>query len=97
LKAVADACPFPAASLDGRLLHATFLADPIDASHWASVDAATYLPEEFRLGDRVLYLYVPDGLGRSKLAEALAKPTNRLVATTRNWNTVTKLVELTQR
>ncbi|WP_332909872.1 hypothetical protein [Streptomyces sp. DHE17-7] len=44
-----------------------------------------------------LYLYAPDGLGRSRLAEALAKPrvTKGLIATTRNWNTVTKLVELT--
>jgi uncharacterized protein (DUF1697 family) len=99
LKSVADACPFPAASLEGRQLHLTFFAEPVDASSMASVDAAAYLPEEFRLGDRVLYLYAPDGIGRSKLAEALTKATSAadVIATSRNWNTVAKLVELTRR
>jgi uncharacterized protein (DUF1697 family) len=98
LKSVVGDCPFPAASLEGRQLHVTFFSAPVDASRWASLDGAAYLPEEFRLGDRVLYLYTPDGVGRSKLAEALAKPaaTKGIVATSRNWNTVTKLVELTR-
>jgi uncharacterized protein (DUF1697 family) len=98
LKAVADACPFPAASLEGRQLHVTYFSQPVTASHLAPLDAARYLPEEFRFGDRCLYLYAPNGLGRSKLAEALAKstPTKGVFATSRNWNTVVKLVELTQ-
>ena len=51
-----------------------------------------------RPGDRALYLYAPDGLGRSPLAEALARsgPPKGVVATSRNWNTVLKLVELTR-
>ncbi|GAA4986729.1 DUF1697 domain-containing protein [Kitasatospora paranensis] len=98
LGAVADACPFPAATLEGRQLHVTYFSAPVDAARFASLDPAAYLPEEFRLGDRALYLYAPDGLGRSKLAEALAKgaPAKGIVATTRNWNTVLKLVELTE-
>jgi uncharacterized protein (DUF1697 family) len=97
LKAVAEACPFPAAELEGRQLHVTYFSDPVDAARFAEIDQAAYLPEEFRLGDREAYLYVPDGLGRSKLAGYLAKPrlTKGLIATTRNWNTVLKLVELT--
>lgn len=98
LKAVADACPFPAASLEGKQLHVTYFSEPVAESRFASFDAARYLPEEFRFGDRVLYLYAPNGLGRSKLAEALAKsgPPKGVIATSRNWNTVAKLVELTQ-
>ncbi|MEU6760432.1 DUF1697 domain-containing protein [Streptomyces sp. NPDC046685] len=97
LRAVADACPFPAAELEGRQLHATFFSEQPGAERFAAIDPAAYLPEEYRLGDRVLYLYAPNGLGRSKLAEALAKPavTKGVDATTRNWNTVAKLVELT--
>ncbi len=98
LKAVADTCPFPAASLEGRQLHVTYFSEPVTASRLAPIDAASHLPEEFRLGDRALYLYTPDGLGRSKLAEALAKfaPADGVIATTRNWNTITKLIELTR-
>ncbi|MEV6396111.1 DUF1697 domain-containing protein [Streptomyces sp. NPDC051907] len=98
LRAVAEDCPFPAAELEGRQLHATYLSEPVDAGRFASVDAQAYLPEEFRLGERVMYLYTPNGLGRSKLAEALGRPAlyKGVMATTRNWNTVVKLVELTR-
>ncbi|MEU5424382.1 DUF1697 domain-containing protein [Streptomyces olivoreticuli] len=94
LKAVADACPFPAASLQPKQLHVTYFADPVTAADFAKVDGERFLPEDFRLGDRALYLYAPEGLGRSKLADALGRAA-RGVATTRNWNTVSKLVELT--
>ncbi|WP_031086387.1 DUF1697 domain-containing protein [Streptomyces sp. NRRL WC-3549] len=98
LAQVAEACPFPADRLEGRQLHVTFFDRSVDAARFASLDAAAFLPEEFRLGARELYLYAPDGLGRSKLADALARPAlNRgVLATTRNWNTVARLVEMTR-
>ncbi|MFJ2648279.1 DUF1697 domain-containing protein [Streptomyces sp. NPDC087420] len=98
LRAVVDACPFPADTLEGKQLHVTFFSAPVDPGRLASVDPAGYLPEEFRLGDRALYLYAPNGLGRSKLAEALGRPAlfKGVTATSRNWNTVVKLVELTR-
>ncbi|CQR61046.1 DUF1697 domain-containing protein [Streptomyces leeuwenhoekii] len=97
LRAVAEACPFPAAELEARQLHVTYFSAPAGPERFAEIDQAAFLPEEFRLGDRALYLYAPNGLGRSKLAEALSRPrvTKGLIATTRNWNTVVKLVELT--
>jgi uncharacterized protein (DUF1697 family) len=97
LKAIADNCPFPAAELEGKQLHVTYFSAPVDADRFAEIDQAAYLPEEFRLGDRALYLYAPNGLGRSKLAELLSRPrlNKGLIATSRNWNTVVKLVEMT--
>ncbi|MEU9167312.1 DUF1697 domain-containing protein [Streptomyces sp. NPDC048420] len=97
LKAIADKCPFPAAELEGKQLHVTYFSAPVDADRFAEIDRAAYLPEEFRLGDRALYLYVPNGLGRSKLAELLSRPrlNKGVIATSRNWNTVVKLVEMT--
>ncbi|MEV6792051.1 DUF1697 domain-containing protein [Streptomyces sp. NPDC051320] len=97
LRAVAEACPFPAAELAGKQLHVTYFSGPVDLGRFAAIDPEAYLPEEFRLGDRALYLYAPDGLGRSKLAEVLNRPAvNRgITGTSRNWNTVVKLVEMT--
>ncbi|MFF0459010.1 DUF1697 domain-containing protein [Streptomyces mexicanus] len=99
LRAVAESCPFPAADLQPRQLHVTYFSAPVDADRFFAIDRAAHLPEEFRLGDRALYLYAPDGLGRSKLAEQLSRRsvTKGLIATTRNWNTVLKLVEMTAR
>ncbi|MET8942625.1 DUF1697 domain-containing protein [Streptomyces sp. NPDC004542] len=97
LRAVAEGCPFPAAELAAKQVHVTYFSSPVTAERFAEIDPAAHLPEEFRLGDRALYLYAPEGLGRSKLAEALSRPrgTKGVIATSRNWNTVLKLVELT--
>ena len=97
LKAIADNCPFPAAQLEAKQLHVTYFSAPVDAGRFAEIDQPAYLPEEFRLGDRALYLYAPNGLGRSKLAEQLSRPrlNKGVIATSRNWNTVVKLVEMT--
>lgn len=97
LKAVVEACPYPAGELEPRQLHVTYFSVPVTPDRFAEIDPDAYRPEEFSLGDRALYLYAPNGLGRSKLAEHLARPrlTKGVVATSRNWNTVTKLVELT--
>ncbi|MEU7010289.1 DUF1697 domain-containing protein [Streptomyces sp. NPDC046332] len=98
LAAVADACPFPAAELEGKQLHVTYLSEAVTPDRFASIDQTAFLPEEFRLGERALYLYAPEGLGRSKLGEALSRPAlfKGIVATTRNWNTVVKLAEMTR-
>ncbi|WP_043686456.1 DUF1697 domain-containing protein [Streptomyces xylophagus] len=97
LKAIAENCPFPAAELEAKQLHVTYYSVPVAEDRFAEIDQVAYLPEEFRLGDRALYLYAPDGLGRSKLAVELSRPrlNKGLITTTRNWNTVLKLVELT--
>ncbi|NEA97901.1 DUF1697 domain-containing protein [Streptomyces sp. SID13726] len=97
LRAIAENCPFPAAELEPKQLHVTYFSAPVDEDRYTEIDRDTYLPEEFRLGDRALYLYAPNGLGRSKLAEHLSKPrlNKGLIATSRNWNTVVKLVEMT--
>ncbi|MEV4743937.1 DUF1697 domain-containing protein [Streptomyces sp. NPDC049555] len=94
LAAVAAACPFPAAELEGRQLHVTYFAEPVPQ---LAVERSDFLPEDFALGDRALYLYTPDGLGRSPLGDTLGRAVARTgaLATSRNWNTVVKLTEMT--
>ncbi|GAA2251527.1 DUF1697 domain-containing protein [Streptomyces atrovirens] len=98
LKGIVDACPFPAGELEPKQLHVTYFSAPVTPERFAEIDQQACLPEEFRLGDRALYLYAPNGLGRSGLAEHLARPriNKGVVATSRNWNTVRRLVELTE-
>ena len=50
--------------------------------------------DELRVIGREIYLCLPDGYGRSKLSNAYFEKRLGVPATSRNWNTVTKLAEL---
>jgi len=53
-------------------------------------------PEELRIDGRELYVYFPDGIGRSKVRPAIEKALKKS-GTGRNWNTVTKLLEIAEK
>ena len=90
LQAVVDANPFTDRSSDPKQLHVTFLSKAPEAT---VLDPEEFAPEAWAAGDRVVYLYLPDGIGRSKLATQLARGAGP-TGTTRNWRTVTKLLEM---
>ncbi len=54
-------------------------------------------PEELRVTGRELYIYFPNGLARPKLSWAVIEKTLKTSATGRNWNTVTKLLEIAEK
>src|SRR4026209_2839665 len=67
-----------------------FFAKPVQEDFLNNVSTTT--GEEVRIGKREIYIYYPNGMGRSKLK--LPKQANE--GTVRNINTVRKLVELCQ-
>lgn len=67
-----------------------FFAKPVQKDFLNNVSTTT--GEEVRIGKREIYIYYPNGMGRSKLK--LPKQANE--GTVRNINTVRKLVELCQ-
>ncbi len=72
-----------------------FLRSARDATALVDLPLDHLLPDRARATGSEVYLSLPNGLGRSRLATLLAGRQRRLVATTRNWNTVTALRELT--
>jgi uncharacterized protein (DUF1697 family) len=86
--------PFAANADDPRALHVTFLAERPERARVRAIDAKQFEPDEFRVIGPEVYLYCPDGYGRSKLSNAYFEKQLGVAATTRNWNTVTKLTEL---
>jgi uncharacterized protein (DUF1697 family) len=91
---IIKANPFPDALDAPAKLHVAFLSDQPDPTALAKLDPARYAPDEFRLGERVLYIWFPNGAGRSKLnAGALGRL--GVDATARNWNTVLALADQT--
>jgi uncharacterized protein (DUF1697 family) len=79
---------------DAKSLHVTFLADKPAAARVRAVDSTRYLPDEFAVAGREVYLACPNGYGRTKLTNAFFERALHTVATTRNWNTVQKLLAL---
>jgi uncharacterized protein (DUF1697 family) len=53
-------------------------------------------PEELVLDGRELYIYYGGGIGSSKLTPAVIERALKAPGTARNWNTVTKLLELAE-
>jgi uncharacterized protein (DUF1697 family) len=54
-------------------------------------------PEELRMDGRELYIYFPNGMARPKMSWAVLEKILKTPATGRNWNSVTKLLEVAQR
>lgn len=86
--------PFaPAAATEPAKLHLAFLSDGPDPERLAGLDSKTFAPDRFHPGERALYLWYPNGAGRSKLTGSLLERRLGVTATARNWNTVLALVE----
>src|SRR5229473_7596718 len=54
-------------------------------------------PEELFFTGKEVYIYYPNGIGRSKLSNSLMEKKLKTVGTARNWNTILQLQKLLQR
>jgi uncharacterized protein (DUF1697 family) len=86
--------PFAKKASDPKQLHVTFLAGKPAAGRVAELDPERSPGDEFTVAGQEVYLYCPQGYGPSKLSNDYFEKTLGVAATTRNWNTVTKLAEL---
>lgn len=98
LKQVIAVNPFATrGGIDPRKLVVTFLTfDPGQAAR-DKVSAIKTDPEELQICGRELYIYFPNGMGRSKLQLTVIEKALGARGTARNWNTVTKLLELAEK
>jgi uncharacterized protein (DUF1697 family) len=72
----------------------TFLASKLARDVVRKLEAAAVEPELLVVSGREVYAWHPDGIARSRLSAALAGRGLGVVATARNWTTVTKLLAL---
>lgn len=92
LRAVVEADPFGEVASNPSRYLVSFLRGPVTPPEFAP-DA--FAPELFRLGEREVYFWVPDGIQNSKVLAAFPAGKGE-VATVRNWNTVTKLLAMVE-
>jgi len=93
LAGVIERNPIPDGPSLPKLFQVTFFSDEPDAAAVAKLAAQDFGTERVEVIGREAYAWHPEGIQKSKLARALASGL-RGDGTARNWNTVTKLLEL---
>jgi uncharacterized protein (DUF1697 family) len=86
--------PYVKEGADTDSLHVIFLQAKPDPDRLARIDANWSAPDSFVLQGQEIYLRLPDGAARTKLTVNYFDSRLQTVCTGRNWNTVSKLVEL---
>jgi uncharacterized protein (DUF1697 family) len=95
LARLVDRNPFLADEQEPRHLHVLFLDGTPTRPAVARLDPERSPPDRFHVDGPHVYLHHPNGLGRSRLSADYFEKTLGVRATARNWNTVLKLVDLT--
>ncbi len=83
--------------IDPRKLLVTFLASHPSAEAREQVLKIQAEPEELRIDGREVYIYFPNGMARPKLSWVAVEKKLKTPGTGRNWNSVTKLLEIAER
>lgn len=96
LAAVMKLHPFGDRTEDHKQLHVSFLAAVPEPDRAGSLEPPAGEEIELTVHGRELYLYTPQGLGRTKLSNATIERRLGVKGTARNWRTVTELTKLTE-
>jgi uncharacterized protein (DUF1697 family) len=80
----------------GKLLVMFLVSDPGSAARQI-LREQKFAPEELHIADRELYVYFPNGAGKSKLPWSRIDKILETRGTGRNWNSVTKMLEIAQK
>src|SRR5947209_4025410 len=81
-------------NLDPGKILVTFLADNPPTAAAPKLAGLNGYPEEIHLRGRELYIYFPNGSGRSKLPWSQVEKLVGVTGTARNWNSVTAMLHI---
>jgi uncharacterized protein (DUF1697 family) len=94
LRAIVEGHPFADIADNGSRMFAHIMSAAPDPALLAGHDPVALDPHRARLGDRVIYQWCPDGLLAAPPVAAFAEQHLGVSVTARNWNTITKLLDL---
>jgi len=86
--------PFLAMGADTARLQVTFLDEAPSEALLAKLEPDACAPDEFVVRRREIYSHCPNGFGRSRLVGYLERRLETPRSTSRNWNTVNKLLAM---
>ena len=79
---------------DIKKLHVTFLSDTPTASSLQEIEGSTYGPDQMVIAGKEIYVFCPDGYGRTKFTNNFFEKKLKLSATSRIWKTVNRLYDM---
>ncbi len=98
LRAIIENNPFQSQpGKESKWVVVMFLAAPPDDTAQENLLKTYVGPEELFIIGQEVYIYYPNGIGRSKLSNSLMEKKLKTVGTARNWNTILQLQKLLQR
>ena len=84
--------PFPEAEM--KKIYVSLLDEKPEQERVDALNAADFSPEEFVIDDMRVYLFAALGAAKSKLSNNYFESKLKVKATSRNWNTINKLIAL---
>ncbi len=81
---------------DTSKLHVTFLSEEPAKENTEKIKNVEYNSDEFFISGNIIYLFIPDKYGNTKLSNTFFENKLKVSATTRNWNTVNEIVRLAE-
>jgi uncharacterized protein (DUF1697 family) len=98
LRKIRDGNPFlEDPDRDIEKFYVTFLSGRPSDAHIEQLKSFDYSPEAYRLIDATIYFYAANGYGRAKMNNNFFESKLKVFATTRNWKTVNKLVDMSKK
>ena len=83
-------------SIGNSQFHITFLSEIPDKILTENLEEVSYLPDQFKLCGKTLYLNCPNGYGNTKLNNTFFENKLKVEATTRNWRTTLELLRMSE-
>ncbi|MCJ7447547.1 MAG: DUF1697 domain-containing protein [Bacteroidales bacterium] len=71
-----------------------FLAEEPSSDQIARVAKVDYPPDKFRISGSEIYIYCPNGFGKTKIYTGFFENKMKVVGTGRNWKTINTLLKL---
>jgi uncharacterized protein (DUF1697 family) len=96
LAKVVERDPLGAVAENPKRYQVSFLSERLDPKIVTRLNELVAEPERFVADGHELYAWHPEGVARSKLWNEIAGKRLGVIATARNWTTVTTLLEMAQ-
>jgi uncharacterized protein (DUF1697 family) len=81
-------------NFNSERLAVIFLDDKPSEAQIGKIENISYPPDKFKIIGKEIFIYCPNGFGRSKIYTGFFENKMKVTGTGRNWNTVNTLLEI---